>query len=91
MAALPLPPPPPRWRWRRVSGRIFFKDIEKMHDFDRISVFTREKSLRLNESDGLVPIFLVQYSRGSEIWNIVFENHRGSGKFINHPVATAAR
>jgi hypothetical protein len=26
----------------RGSGRIFFEDIEKMHEFDRISVFTNE-------------------------------------------------
>jgi hypothetical protein len=26
----------------RCSGSIFFEDIEKLHEFDRISVFTNE-------------------------------------------------
>jgi hypothetical protein len=50
MAALPLQ----LWQWRRGSGRffkkssrcvaaaadLFFEDIEKVHEFDRISVLT---------------------------------------------------
>jgi hypothetical protein len=28
----------------RGSGSIFFEDIEKVHEFDRISVFTSETS-----------------------------------------------
>jgi hypothetical protein len=31
-----------RCPWRRGSGSIFFEDIEKLHEFDRISVFTNE-------------------------------------------------
>ncbi len=38
MAVLPLP----RWRWRRGSGSFFFENIEKVHEFDRILVFTSE-------------------------------------------------
>jgi hypothetical protein len=29
-------------RQRRGSGRFFFEDIEKLHEFDRISVFKSE-------------------------------------------------
>jgi hypothetical protein len=38
MVVLPLP----RWWRRRGSGSIFFEDIEKVHEFDRILVFTSE-------------------------------------------------
>jgi hypothetical protein len=31
-----------RCPWRRSSGKIFFEDIEKMHEFDSIPVFTSE-------------------------------------------------
>jgi hypothetical protein len=44
MAALPLPPLLSRRDRRGGGGAVafFFEDIEKLHEFGRISVFTNE-------------------------------------------------
>ncbi len=64
-------------RLRQVFFREHWKSARIWYNF---SVY-KWNTLRLNESDDLEPILLVQCRPSSKIWNIFFENHRGSGSF----------